>query len=197
MTCVVGFIADDGIYIGADSAGTNSDLKQRTRLDKKVFINGEFIIGFTSSFRMGQLIQYKFTPPKYIFEMHGDVFQYMCTQFVDSLRQCLKDGGYAQNDKGEECGGYFLVGFKGRLFSVQGDYQVAETVDNYDSCGCGEEFALGSLFLLSKSDDVAENIVKQALSSAEYFSAGVRGPFTILKLTTKELVKNDIPTATR
>lgn len=181
MTCIVGFISDGNVYMGADSAGT-AGYNQRTRVDSKVFINEEFIIGFTSSFRMGQLLRYKFSPPKYIEELHGDVYKYMCTVFIDTLRQTLINGGYAQNDKGEESGGDFLVGFKGRLFSIQSDYQVGETIDNYDSCGCGEEFALGSLFTLSSSVDNPEDIVRKSLESAEYFSAGVRSPFNILCL---------------
>lgn len=168
--------------MGADSAGTNVNFKQRTRLDKKVFINGEFIIGFTSSFRMGQLLKYKLNPPKYISEIHGDIFKYMCTHFIDSLRQCLKEGGYAQIDKGEESGGCFLVGFRGRLFEIESDFQVGENADKYSAVGCGEEYALGTLYSLKDKKMTAAEQIKSALACAEYFSAGVRGPFNILKL---------------
>ncbi len=180
MTCIVGFIDDSGdIYMGGDSAGV-SGFDIRTCSNPKVFINGEFIMGYTSSFRMGQLLQYSFSPPKYISELHGDIHKYMCTEFVNSLRQCLSNGGYARNDSGEESGGFFLVGFKGRLFEIQSDFQVFECSEPYNSVGCGESFALGSLW--QNNAVYGENKVKEALKCAEYFSAGVRSPFTILKL---------------
>ena len=55
MTCIVGLIHEDKVYIGADSAGAaNGNIT--IRKDKKVFKVGEFIFGCTSSFRMIQLI---------------------------------------------------------------------------------------------------------------------------------------------
>lgn len=183
MTCIVGFIANDGIYMGGDSAGTDSNLNQRTRLDKKVFIKDEFIIGFTSSFRMGQLIQYKFNPQKYISEIHGDVFKYMCTVFIDELRFCLKSGGYTKIEANEEVGGCFLVGFKGRLFYIESDFQVVECIDKYNSAGCGSSYALGSIYSdIGIGITDANDLIFNALECAEYFSAGVRKPFNILKL---------------
>jgi len=180
MTCIVSFVADDKtIYIGGDSAGSN-DYTVRNRSNPKVFINGEFIIGYTSSFRMGQILQFSLKPPKYIEELHGTIFQYMCTEFINSIRQCLTSGGYARVDAGEESGGDFIVGFKGKLFKIFSDYQVSENVENYEAAGCGEAYALGSLYASVK--DEPEEIIKEALECAEYFSPFVRAPFTILKL---------------
>ena len=51
MTCIVGLLHNKTIYIGGDSAGSNSsDL--RVRKDTKVFENGPFLMGFTTSFRI-------------------------------------------------------------------------------------------------------------------------------------------------
>ena len=134
---------------------------------------------------MGQLLQYKFSPPKYIPDLHGDIFKYMCTEFIDALRKCFKDGGYAQIKDGEDIGGCFLVGFKGRLFEIESDFQVCESADKYSAVGCGEEYAFGTLFTINNKVMTADERIKKALESAEYFSAGVRSPFNILKLETK------------
>lgn len=178
MTCVAGLVHEGSVYMGADSAGVGGyDLT--VRADQKVFINDGFLIGFTSSFRMGQLLRYSFKPPKYRPE-EKDLYEFMVTDFVDAVRACLKAGGYAQIDKGEESGGHFLVGYLGRLFSVQGDYQVGESVNAYNACGCGESFALGSLFA-TVGETPSERILI-ALRAAEEFSAGVRGPFHVLRI---------------
>lgn len=62
MTCIVGLVDKGSIYMGGDSAGV-AGLSVTTRADEKVFLNGPFIMGFTTSFRMGQILRYKFVPP--------------------------------------------------------------------------------------------------------------------------------------
>lgn len=177
MTCIVGIASAGKVYVGADSAGVDTGRYALTvRADRKVFRNGEFIMGFTSSFRMGQLLAFAFNPPK---PREGvDLFTYMVTDFVNAARDCLKLGGYASRVNEEERGGEFLVGCRGRIFRICSDYQVAENSSGYDACGCGDLIALGSLFSTSHLDD-PNNRISEALTAAERFSAGVRGPFHI------------------
>ncbi len=174
MTCIVGFIdkKNKKVVMGADSAGS-SGFDITLRKDEKVFKNGDFIIGCTSSFRMIQLLRFSFTPPK-IYDK--DIYEYMCTDFINAVRKCFEAGGYLQKYKdGDEKGGVFLVGYKDRLFKIEGDFQVGESLQGYDSCGCGEFYALGSIFNTTKKN--AKTVVLDALRCAENFSGGVRSPF--------------------
>lgn len=59
MTCVVGLIdkKTKTTYIGGDSLGSTSNLKT-VRKDKKVFKIKNTCLGFTSSFRMGNILAY-------------------------------------------------------------------------------------------------------------------------------------------
>jgi hypothetical protein len=173
LTAIAGFVHEGSVWIGGDSAGV-SGWDMTIRADRKVFVKGDFVIGFTSSFRMGQLIRYKFNLPQHPDGM--DVFEFMATLFVDGLRQCFKDGGYAEKDKEAEKGGVFLVGYRGRLFRIDSDYQVGEPLDGMDACGCGDQIVRGALWALRDSGDQYERMIT-ALSAAERFSAGVRGPF--------------------
>jgi len=178
MTIIVGLIDKESntIYMGADSAGVSGYSLQR-RKDTKVFLNGDFIIGYTSSFRMGQLIRFKFNPAKKYDSM--DVYEYMCTVFIDELRDTLKKGGFLEVNRNVEAGGVFLVGYAGRLFQVESDFQVGELIENYNTCGCGEALALGSLFSTSTFNMDARERVELALKSACEFNAGVCAPFSI------------------
>jgi len=99
------------------------------------------------------------------------------TEFVDAVRGCLKDGGWAQRSNDVETGGSFLVAHEGRLFSIQSDYQVGEAVRGYHAIGCGADYALGSL--ASTEHLPPEERVRKALECAELFNGGVRAPFTI------------------
>ena len=58
MTCIVGLVHNGIVYIGGDSAAITIDGVQFLRSDPKVFIKEDFLIGFTSSYRMGQLIRF-------------------------------------------------------------------------------------------------------------------------------------------
>lgn len=179
MTCIVGMIDKGAVVIGGDSAGV-SGLDLTVRSDQKVFSGKDhsFVMGFTSSFRMGQLLRYKFQKPPHIEGV--ECFEYMATAFVDAVRQCLKDGGYAKKNNEEESGGTFLVGYRGRLFRIESDYQVGETTCGYDACGCAQDVARGSLF--STRMRRIEDRVLSALQAAEQWSASVRRPFKIIRL---------------
>jgi ATP-dependent protease HslVU (ClpYQ) peptidase subunit len=187
MTCVVALRHEDVIYMGCDSAGVGG-YSRSNRLDPKIYRVGEkMLIGFTSSFRMGQLLGYSLVLPHH----HADVpvEKYMATTFINTVRECLKTGGYAEVDKGKETGGHFLVAYQGRIFGVQSDFQVAENAEPYNAVGCGEDLALGSLFTSERGvhgagthADIAKRRVQLALEAAAAFSAGVYPPFRIEEL---------------
>lgn len=182
MTCIVGVVDKGRIHIGGDSAAVwEGSFRAAVRADRKVFVNGDFVMGFTSSFRMGQLLAFGFTPPK---PREGtDVFAYMVTDFIDAVRQRMKDGGYARvKDGHSEEGGTFLVGYAGRLFMIESDFQVAEAIHGYDAVGCGAHIALGSLYSTRNLTD-PEARLRESLAAAEIFSAGVRGPFHFVATT--------------
>lgn len=179
MTCIAGIVYDSTVYLAGDSAGCSGwDLT--VRADPKVFTSGSYVMGFTTSFRMGQLLRYAFSPPE---PEAGDLHRFMCTSFTDALRQCLKDGGWAERDKEREAGGTFLVGTHGRLFIFNSDYQVAEPADPYAAVGCGAAYALGALHATEGGKITPQRRLDGALAAAERFSNGVRGPFAHVSTT--------------
>ncbi len=174
MTCIVGLIHDGKVYIGGDSAGV-ADYSLTIRADPKVFRNGEFIFGFTSSFRMGQLLAHALRPPRR--NPADDIYAFMVTDFINAVRDCLKAGGFNTRVSEADVGGDFLVGYAGRLFYVGQDYQVGESQDGLLAVGCGDQIALGAL--MATPDMPPEKRINNALTIAERLSAGVRGPFKI------------------
>jgi hypothetical protein len=173
MTAVAGLVYNGRVHLGADSAGV-SGWHLIVRADEKAFVNGPYAMGFTDSFRMGQLLRYRLDPPKA--PPQADLPRFMATEFVDAVRECLKAGGFASRNNEQESGGTFLVGVRGRLFTVYGDYQVAENAGGLAAIGCGRELCLGALHASSGWDSPRERL-RTALTAAERFNAGVRGPF--------------------
>jgi len=175
MTCIVGLEKDGVVYMGGDSAAVGG-MDITIMSEPKVFRNGPMLIGYTSSFRMGQLLEHVLKVP----DNEGlDDIRYLVSVFVPVLRECLKTNGYTTINNNEETGGVFLLGYNGRLYKVGGDFQVCRSSDGYNACGCGESFALGAMFMARKSlnPDVA---VEFALAVSAHFSSGVRAPFHVL-----------------
>ncbi len=176
MTCIIGLIDNEKVYMGCDSAGV-AGLDISGRADQKIFKVGDFIMGFTTSFRMGQLLRYDFNPPKK--PPNVDIYKYMVTKFIDEVRMCLKRGGFASKDKETEEGGTFLVGYAKHLFRISSDYQVGQNILPFDSCGCGQSYALGSLYTTRNNNIKPQKRISMALETAQEFSTGVRMPFHI------------------
>lgn len=173
MTAIVGLVHGGRVYLGGDSAGVGS-YSIHTRKDPKVFRNGPYVLGFTSSFRMGQVLHHVFKAP----HPEGDLYKFMVTKFIDEVRSTLKTAGFATKEKDAEQGGKFLVGVHGRLFRVESDYQVGELAKPYDAVGMGDELALGALHATEGAGLSPKRRLTVALEAAEEFSYGVRGPFT-------------------
>lgn len=176
MTAIVAIIDKGKVYMGGDSAGVGG-YHITTRKDPKVFINGDFIFGFTSSFRMGQLLQYSFNPPEQSRSLDDRTFIY--TDFINSVRECFSSGGYMEVSSNRESGGNFLVGYKGTLYNIDDDFQIGIPYHPFDAVGCGFDLCLGSLYSTRKMNLKPEEKITMALEAAQEFSAGVRGPFVI------------------
>lgn len=177
MTCCVGLI-DPGskrVLLGADSAAVDiRGFGLEVRRDRKVFRNGPYRVCFTSSFRMGQLLQTADLP----LPRGDDPFLFMVREFIPAVRTAMADGGFRTRKDEVETGGTFLVAWADNLFGVMDDFQVSQSAADFAAVGCGAELALGALAATeSIATLTAEERVELALSAAERFSSGVRRPF--------------------
>lgn len=176
MTAIAGLVHDGRVLIGADSGGVGG-WTVNVRKDMKVFTNGAYTMGFTTSFRMGQLLRWAFKPPA---PGKGSLERFMCTTWVDAARAALRDGGWAQKESEREVGGVLLVGVRGHLFRIDEDWQVGEHVDGYAAVGSGEQLSLGALAATQHLGLDPEKRVLSALEAAERHNIGVRGPFHLV-----------------
>jgi len=191
MTCIVGYIEKGKVIIGGDSAGVG-DLSIHIRRDPKVFKTGPFIMGFTSSFRMGQLLMSSMFHPPHQKKDQTD-YDFMVTTFIEAIKDCFDDGGYSQKYKdGDDKGGTFLVGYKGELYMIESDYQVAMNHDKFMAVGCGEELAEGAMFAMTQCDitypNTPKGIMTTALEAAAHFSGGVAAPFNFVEMSKKDSI---------
>ena len=180
MTCIVGMVHNDKVYIGGDSCSSD-DSEKFTRRDPKVFHMDDMLIGFSGSWRFGQILRYKFTPPEKKDEQED--FEYLVTEWLDALRQSCKENGLTKVDDNEESwDGSALIGYNGSLYILDEDLNIGEPLTDYAAIGSGSSVALGALYVGTKSAKQARRVVQKALEAAVEHARGVTPPFTILSI---------------
>jgi ATP-dependent protease HslVU (ClpYQ) peptidase subunit len=142
LTLIIGLVHDGKAYLAGDTIASNGYTYHNT-VQPKVFKNGVLYMGYTDSFRMGQLLEHNLSVPART--VGQELLPWLVCSLVPAVRTCLTQGGYAQNSSGNERGGNFLIVAEHRIFEMQGEYSVLERTDGYAAVGSGEDYALASL----------------------------------------------------
>lgn len=183
MSCVVGLVDDGRVWLGGDSAASDLSGLVVTYKEPKVFRRGALLFGCVDSFRMRDLLQHSLVVPRY---KAGNIDAYIFS-VVQAIKDTFSENEYEYGDDvevSEESGstGAILVGFHGRLFTVEWDYHIGEVHQPFTAIGEGAKFALGSLLV---TKDLTDRFgprarVASALSVAEHYCNTVRGPFRVI-----------------
>ncbi|HPR05048.1 MAG TPA: hypothetical protein PLI17_00230 [Denitromonas sp.] len=160
--------------MGADAAATGHRFIRTTNLPK-VFRNGPCLIGYCGSFRMGQVLEHCLAIPERGANEAPEEF--MVTRFIEAVRTEFRKQGVLSIEQNKETGGQFLVGYAGRLFSVNNDFHVGDMRDGFDCIGSGAPVGLGAMKALE--DLPPRKRLERSLEITAYYVADVLGPFRI------------------
>jgi hypothetical protein len=167
VTCIVGLVNDNTIYMGGDRAASD-DSSIVSMKNPKVCIRDEWIYGYAGTIGIGQLINYIDLPSP-----EGDIEKIIRLDICESLKTMIDI--YARDIENEDTG--FLIGAKGRLFEFNvGDWGVLEVTES--SIGSGSQIALGSLHTSIDADPIDR--VGIALGAAITYSPSCQGPIDII-----------------
>lgn len=193
MTCIVAVTDHRTVVMGADSASAGEhDL--HIRATPKLFRAGPYGIGYTRSWRMGQILHHVTELPEPPDTTDGDALEhFLVAELIPAIRQSFHDHGFAKTsrvarstdytEEGQEVSGVFLVGLAGHLFEIREDYQVVRPATPYAAVGAGAITALGALHVLHEHTDVELRARAEiALAAAETYTQSVRRPFHFLEL---------------
>ena len=203
MTCVVAVVDEHGgIHFGSDSLG--SDGHTCTVLsDPKIFQNGEFLMGFSGNFRLGQLLRYSLTPPPRLEDQ--DTKEYLCTSFIDSVKQALAHGDYSigpslnddEIDNVSSMRGDFLIGYRTQIFVIQSDFSLIHAVNDFAGIGSGSESANAVLYATRNLGLNPIDRLHMALDAAAYQINSVKPPFHFLSLPPEKEVATSKKTSSK
>jgi len=176
MTCIAAVVKDGHVWMAGDLLGSNGFTK-KVYPDTKVFVNGDFILGFTSSFRMGQILQYNWQQPPRLEGMADR--EYIQTDVIESFRSCLNDFGFGEMLNGEHQGGNFLIGYKGCLYEMQNNFSILKN-ENLCAIGSGQYHAEAVLKVLTEQEDYnPAQVLERAIQVASQFVTSVSEEYTI------------------
>lgn len=182
MTVVLGFSDSKGnVHIAADSGSFTNCERYVSKVDKVFMLGSEFLVGFAGSWRQGNIIRYDFIPPP---RPDGiDDMAYLVSYFVDSLRELLKSKGFsAISDNVETTGdGLMLLGYKGKLYTIDSDFSVNTHIDCVDSIGAGSLHCISAFDALSSMKDIRKRMLK-ALDVTEKRCIFVSRPYNYMVL---------------
>ncbi len=109
-----------------------------------------------------------------------DIFEYLCTDFTNSVMAAYKNhGSDLHYDDGQTKGSSFLLGYQDRLFKIDFDFHIGESLVDYYAIGSGEQIAYGALYVLDKLKMEPVEKVRRAIEASALFSIGVIEPIII------------------
>lgn len=173
MTCVIGLVRGGNVWMGADSLYLNGWHRIRTPRPK-IFRKGGLLIGSENSQRVSDIVEYNLVLPEDSGKSPGE---YLGSAFIPALRACLAEHGGLKDGQMEAV---LMIGYRGGLFIIGEDFTLSEIATSYEAIGAGAKYAMGYLYAMEKTCLSPERLIEQALSCAEYFCAGVRGPWVMM-----------------
>lgn len=169
MTCIIALKTKEGHnVIAGDLMASNGHHFNKIKTSK-IFTKGDqCIIGYTSSFRMGQILEFGWDMPPRIEGLTDE--QYMCNNVMSSLRSAFHKQGFGGRDIIEDIGGTFLILYRDKLFMVQSNYSVLEYEDDVLAVGSGTDAALAVMHVL---DTPSIDEIEEYLNNVFYAVAKV------------------------
>lgn len=177
MTCIVALVDQGVTYFAGDSlvvtvpSQYHSRVSQGVRHEPKIWAKDGMLYGGNGSVRMLQLLRYMHTPPAYV--AGQDKVQYLVSTFIPSLQECCSENEYSV----KELDGGILLAWEGKLFTINNEFGVNDTVNAYESVGQASVVAIGSLHTTGTLHLPPLQRLYLALRAAERHTCVVSAPF--------------------
>ncbi|EON7974069.1 hypothetical protein HI146_RS28735, partial [Escherichia coli] len=156
MTCIIAHTDGVSSFIAGDKLGSNGFTKT-VQTEPKVF-EKEFIklhddgltrtkevmaLGYTTSFRMGQLLNYNLNLPEQ--DASQTFSQYLVLKVIPIIRQMFKEEWGARDASQDVGGGQFIILHNHTIYEVQEDFSVLQPKTRITAVGSGTYHAIAAM----------------------------------------------------
>lgn len=181
MTTIVALVKDGSVILGADSQVTDNDRRNNHPKMEKITKNNGYLIAGSGDATPCDILQHIFEPPVPTATERKDLYKFMITKFVPSMREALAENGWKPDPEDKDSGFSMLISFDGELFDIGDDFSVMLNQDGIYGVGNGSKFAIGALY--------AGASVEEALEIAAKNDIYTSGPFTVIRQSKTNKVK--------
>jgi len=181
MTTIIGIQHDGSCTLIADNRVTDDSGRIYTHPEmEKLTEVGPFIIGGSGEVSPCDIAQHLWKPPSLTAADRKNVYHFMISKAMPSLRESLKANGYnfdESHDKDSGARFQFLIACNGEIFDVDQDLAVMKSSDGIYGVGSGSPYAIGALHAGAKP--------MKAMEIAAKLTAFTSGPYITKKQYSK------------
>lgn len=183
MTCIVGLIKGGTVWLGGDRAATDGHLNRTLLKEPKIFTKGEIGFGVCGLPKVMDALKHAIELPT---QSGDDDRAFLVSELVPAIRDGLVKLDAAGKDTNPFGGGSgdvtfqgaMLVAYRGKLYQLEGNFQLVEGAEDFASVGCGSALALGSFASTKKVRNPRKRVLAALEASTK--NAGCAPPFDVL-----------------
>ena len=170
MTTIIAVQLDDRVVFGADNQVTAGNGRKYNHAQMaKISERGKFLTAVAGDVAARDIIQHIWTPPNQTSTDRKNLYHYVITKVIPSLKQCFKDNDYKVNNNDDDVGFMLLIAVHGEVFEIADDFSVVINDQGLYAIGSGSSFAIGALY--------AKATIDEALRIAEVNDVYTSGPY--------------------
>lgn len=168
MTCIAGVVHKGQVWLASDGQATWGWSK--FDVGSKVVQVDDLAIAITGYSAVSVAIQNRMQLPE-VPEDESKHDRWLCVQVPDAIRRCLKEAGILANEDGRiDAGCSAIIGWRGRLCTMDSLLACSPEVRPYTALGSGGDVALGSLF--STEGKTPKSRLETAINAANMWAVG-------------------------
>ena len=189
MTAIVGIAKGGQTWLGADSCGSSWSYRAPFTTPKLVELStgsSKLLLGYTTSFRFGQILQYQVGSPH---DIRKNAEEYLIRDFIPAVRKALSEHGWMKKESEREESGAALVGYRGRLFTFQSDLSLTEAQSGLDATGSGYDIYVTSVIPVVSGAVAVSGVVGIDLHLARTSAIGTGGTAAALSRGQRRIVR--------
>ena len=145
VTTIVAVQNAEGVRFGADTQVTAT--RKYTHIHMaKISHRGQYIVAGSGLSSYCDVAQHIWNPPVPTANDKKDIYHFVISKVIPSLKQCFKDNDLKlEGDKDEETRFAFLIAVCGEVFDIGDDFAVSIDAGGLYAIGSGSSLALGAL----------------------------------------------------
>jgi len=146
MTTIIGLQAKTSCLLVADSRVTDDSGRTYTHPTMaKITKRGKFLIAGAGTTQPCDIVQHVWRPPTLTPASYKDLYHFMISDVVPSIRATLSANGYTPDKESEEPDFIFLIAIGGTIFELDDTLSVLLRDDGIYGIGSGSAYAIGAL----------------------------------------------------